>query len=303
MIETNRLRIYPASREQMEAFIAAEADAELKKAYTEMLEGCLRHPNQWEWYSMWMIELRDGTHIGDLCFKGFGENIYLSFEIERENASKASNMVNIYTINGQNFSNIFEEDVNGPSVRVDGSFERKYNVGNTVAIPKAIASDVLSDVVGVTVTVTLNGVAVKDINNVVLENVSADREYQILLNSIGEYKISYKAKDSRGAESVPKDYIIRGVVEQNPVINVSSELQKTAKVGEEIVLPEFTVMFAEENANNLSYAVYITPSNEYVYINDGKMTVQEEGVYKVRYFALDAYGNYSIWESTIKVTK
>ena len=72
MIETERLRIFPAGREQMEAFIAAEADAELKKAYTEMLEGCLRHPDQWQWYAMWMIELRDGTHIGDLCFKGLG---------------------------------------------------------------------------------------------------------------------------------------------------------------------------------------------------------------------------------------
>ena len=74
MIETKRLRIYPAAREQMEAFIAAEADAELKTAYAEMLEGCLRHPNQWQWYAMWMIELRDGTHIGDLCFKGLEAN-------------------------------------------------------------------------------------------------------------------------------------------------------------------------------------------------------------------------------------
>ena len=74
MIETKRLKIYPAARERMEAFIAAEADAELKKAYTEMLEGCLRHPDQWHWYAMWMIELRDGTHIGDLCFKGLGAN-------------------------------------------------------------------------------------------------------------------------------------------------------------------------------------------------------------------------------------
>ena len=74
MIETKRLRIYPAAREQMEAFIAAETDTELKKAYTEMLEGCLRHPEQWQWYAMWMIELRDGTHIGDLCFKGLGAN-------------------------------------------------------------------------------------------------------------------------------------------------------------------------------------------------------------------------------------
>ena len=74
MIGTKRLKIYPASWEQMEAYIAAETDAELKKAYTEMLEGCLRHPNQWQWYSMWMIELRDGTHIGDLCFKGLNTN-------------------------------------------------------------------------------------------------------------------------------------------------------------------------------------------------------------------------------------
>ena len=74
MIETKRLKIYPAAQEQMEAFIAAEADAELKKAYAEMLEGCLRHPDRWEWYAMWMIELRDGTHIGDLCFKGLEAN-------------------------------------------------------------------------------------------------------------------------------------------------------------------------------------------------------------------------------------
>ena len=35
-----------------------------------MLEGCLKYPEQWDWYAMWMIELNDGTHIGDLCFKG-----------------------------------------------------------------------------------------------------------------------------------------------------------------------------------------------------------------------------------------
>lgn len=74
MIETKRLRVYPAAREQMEAFIAAETDADLKTAYTEMLESCLRHPDQWHWYAMWMIELRNGTHIGDLCFKGLGTN-------------------------------------------------------------------------------------------------------------------------------------------------------------------------------------------------------------------------------------
>ena len=74
MIRTERLCIYAASREQMEAIIASEQDEELKKAYTEMLDGCLRCPDQWDWYAVWMIEKMDGTHIGDLCFKGLGEN-------------------------------------------------------------------------------------------------------------------------------------------------------------------------------------------------------------------------------------
>ena len=74
MIETNRLKIYPASEEQMKAFIAEEPVDELKAAYTEMLNGCLTHSNQWEWYAIWMIELKDGTHIGELCFKGIDES-------------------------------------------------------------------------------------------------------------------------------------------------------------------------------------------------------------------------------------
>ena len=73
MIETDRIRIYPANREQMESSILAEKDDELKKAYGEMLEGCITHPDQWDWYAMWLIEKTDGTLIGDLCFKGLEE--------------------------------------------------------------------------------------------------------------------------------------------------------------------------------------------------------------------------------------
>lgn len=73
ILETERLRLWPADRGQMEAAIAAETDPELIKAYTEMLEGCLAHPDLWEWYAMWVIEQNDGTPVGDLCFKGLPE--------------------------------------------------------------------------------------------------------------------------------------------------------------------------------------------------------------------------------------
>ena len=70
MIETDRLNLFAASAEQMSAFIESQTDAMLKAAYTEMLNGCLAHPDLWEWYALWMIELKNGTHIGELCFKG-----------------------------------------------------------------------------------------------------------------------------------------------------------------------------------------------------------------------------------------
>ena len=73
MIITKRLRIYAASQEQMKTFIEVQSIDVLKAAYTEMLNGCLAHPDLWEWYAVWMIELKDGTHIGELCFKGIDD--------------------------------------------------------------------------------------------------------------------------------------------------------------------------------------------------------------------------------------
>lgn len=81
MRETERIRIYPASREQMEGMIAAERDDDLKKAYREMLAGCLEHPEDRDWYAVWMIEKTDGTYIGDLCFKGPGRSPEIGYGI------------------------------------------------------------------------------------------------------------------------------------------------------------------------------------------------------------------------------
>lgn len=74
MIETKRLNIYVASKEQMEKLIALQTDEGLKAAYTEMLNGCLKYPEKWAWYATWMVELKDKTHVGELSFKGLDEN-------------------------------------------------------------------------------------------------------------------------------------------------------------------------------------------------------------------------------------
>ena len=75
-IETARLCLTLANDEEMEHVIAAEADAEMKKAYGEMLQGSQEHPEIRELYAMWFIKLKGdpGTVIGDLCFKGLSDD-------------------------------------------------------------------------------------------------------------------------------------------------------------------------------------------------------------------------------------
>ena len=71
-LQTERLTLHTASQEEMLRRIDAQTDDVLVRAYREMLQGCLAHPVQWEWHAMWMIELSDGSHVGELCFKGLG---------------------------------------------------------------------------------------------------------------------------------------------------------------------------------------------------------------------------------------
>lgn len=74
MLHTERLTLRPASRKEMEALIAAQEDPNLRVAYGEMPDGCLAHPEQWRWYAPWLIALKNGTCIGDVCFKGLGDD-------------------------------------------------------------------------------------------------------------------------------------------------------------------------------------------------------------------------------------
>lgn len=70
LIITERLKIRIASDEEMQELISAQTDEGLKAAYGEMLAGCIAHPEQRQWYAVWLIYLSDGDRIGEMCFKG-----------------------------------------------------------------------------------------------------------------------------------------------------------------------------------------------------------------------------------------
>ena len=55
-LNTERFILSTASRDEMQEIIDKEADETMKVAYREMLQGALDHPEQWEWYAIWIIE-------------------------------------------------------------------------------------------------------------------------------------------------------------------------------------------------------------------------------------------------------
>ncbi len=71
---TERLMLCVASKAEMERIIARQTDVVLKKAYQEMLDGYLAHPEQGEWYAIWLVTRHDGVQVGDLSFKGLNED-------------------------------------------------------------------------------------------------------------------------------------------------------------------------------------------------------------------------------------
>ncbi|MEA5142460.1 MAG: GNAT family N-acetyltransferase [Oscillibacter sp.] len=75
-ITTERMIILPISTEELKSKIEKERSAEMKQAYSEMLAGCINHPEQHLWYTVWMMQLKEENRpfVGDLCFKGLNEN-------------------------------------------------------------------------------------------------------------------------------------------------------------------------------------------------------------------------------------
>ena len=75
-IESERLFLYPVSNEELQRRIDAEKDDDLKQAYAEMLQGCIREPEKRVWNAVWYLELKkqSGVIVGELGFKGLGED-------------------------------------------------------------------------------------------------------------------------------------------------------------------------------------------------------------------------------------
>ena len=74
-IKTKRIVLQPMTDEEIVILMGHMDSDEMWAAYSEMLDGCRRDPENRVWYTPWKMELRDSRkYIGDLCFKGPANN-------------------------------------------------------------------------------------------------------------------------------------------------------------------------------------------------------------------------------------
>lgn len=72
ILKSKRLVLVPMANDEIRALIDSVDNEELKTAYQEMLDGCIRNPENRLWYTPWKISVKGNIEvmIGDLCFKG-----------------------------------------------------------------------------------------------------------------------------------------------------------------------------------------------------------------------------------------
>lgn len=236
-------------------------------------------------------------------FDGFGKLVYVSFAVENKAADSPATIC-LSELNAQTFTHNNWDDTTAPMIYVNGEAGGLYDVGAQVKLPKATAYDVLSSISngGARITVTLEvGIEktyVKDVNGKELKDVPADVEYVISLSQAGNYKITYTAKDARKGE-VQADYVLQVVPKVKPTITVTQSLPTKVALGTEVKVPTANVTFSEENKDNLNYVIAISPTNGFEVLKDGTFVATKKGVYKIRYFAMDVYGNYAMTEYKI----
>ena len=184
---------------------------------------------------------------------------------------------------------------------------RKLN--EVVTLPAAIAGDTLDSNVVFSMTVyDPEDNIVTDENGVKLENVDPGKEYQIKVDQYGQYRVTYSAQDTFNATPNVQKYTYAITIEDDvkPVISFKHGFKTTAKVGDVIILPDFTVSVNVTAADTNVVNKYCLTSNGYPIVLDGNansVKVAYPGVYEFRVIATDEKGNKQMLRQQIVVTE
>ena len=245
-------------------------------------------------------EIKVQSFLDGSEFTGFTDSV-ARFTVELSEVSGSSQFV-VQTLNGQKLSNATKDSV-APQFFADslsGSFEK----GNKLHLKGAFVYDVLDPIATVTLKVTdPDGTAVTDENGIALNGTQdASEDTAFTMDKLGTYTIFYTAVD--GKKNTGRHiYTITVTDGEGPTITLLDHT-KTAKPGETVTVAGTQVQ--DNITADCTVVTYVfDPEGVKIPVSGGTFVANMEGVYTVRYMAVDGDGNYSFasYEITVQSEK
>lgn len=238
-------------------------------------------------------------YLNGEAFNGFTSGL-VNIDVKLEEV-KAGSAVIVNQIGSQSLRSSVQFDNGKPDIVVNGLYNVSAVPGQKIKIFSAQAADVLDyNITGYVSVQDPDKNYVLATDGTELREVDFSKEYEVELAIYGTYSIVYTAKDSRGNEQRYTAAI--GVYDfEKPTITLDGKIKETAKLGDEIEIPEASVV--DNIDTDVPYYVYIRRPDQ-IYLPASKVpTYDQEGVYSITYIALDTAGNANIIVYKVTVTK
>ncbi len=197
-------------------------------------------------------------------------------------------------INNHAFNDNTSDNIT-PVLWLNGAVDGRYQIGSTALIPSAGAFDILNAISALNVTITAPD------GTVLLSNAPADIEYKLTLGQYGTYMVVYKAEDSAGnIITTTKSILVSD--DRAPTLTFNGDIAKTAKVGDTINLPSYTIS-DNDPSGVIVDITFRKPNGQFDLVKESTVKLEAAGRYTINYFAVDADRNTSIYSYSIVVTE
>ncbi len=244
----------------------------------------------------------DETTVKLEGFGGFSSNkVWLS--VQTENAFVGAEYL-VYDVCGQGIKNS-SNDRTAPVIAILGDWGGTKSFGKLITLPVAVAGDVLDPNIKFVMTVTdPNGNPVKTENGVTLDGVNPTEEYSFEASVYGRYLVNYSAIDTFNDNEQPFQYAINVLDEIAPTVSLKQDFVSSAKVGDTVVIPEFTIKDnLSANEDIVVIRQVFTPSGSVMYVpaSSNSIKCSSAGEYLFKIMVVDTAGNITVVEKTVTV--
>jgi len=244
----------------------------------------------------------DKTNAGER-FDGFpSDKVYFGFAISD---AEAGATYKIDAVSGCMLSSD-TGDYAKPTVKINGDYGGNYKYGEEYVLYPVTAGDVYSPNVSVKLTVfDGEGNVATDVNGLRLNKVDADKMYVVKLDGYGVWNARYQIEKTNWIKS-SRSFVayITVIDDEAPELTIESDYRHEVKVGENIVLPDFSVSDNLTEKDKLTVVKYVIDADGKLAILEGSSNsfrTTKTGKYVMIITVSDEFGNTTTKSFTVTV--